>query len=95
MRLTKARKGDYVIVYFDDHVEDSETGQPMRCVVSGFLQSKGPKFVKVWPWNCLDGSDEVKKVNAKEFILLTSTIRGYILVPMEWIGESPEDSDMG
>ena len=89
MRLTKAKKGDEVLVYFDDHVEDSQTGEPMPCIVRGLLHSKGPKFLRLWAWTCLAGDEEVKRENAKEFIILTSTIRGYAVVKPEWIGEVP------
>jgi hypothetical protein len=86
MKLTKARKGDEVIVHFDDHVEDGDG--PLRCLVRGKLIKKGPKYVTIEAWTCIADA-QTNDSNHKTYTILTSTIVGYSVLTPRWEGEPP------
>lgn len=82
----KVKKGEWLILYFDDHVEDG--GRPMSCIVVGRVQKKGHKYITLASWYVL-ASKEIQKINNKEFTILTCAVKGYSTLYPDWVGRRP------
>lgn len=82
------KKGDYVVLYVTDHVEDGD--RLMHFTVAGRILKKGPKYISLASWY-VHSDEETQKENNKVFTVATKLVEGWAPIG-RWHGSNPNNS---